>query len=298
MKALLHLRRVLNGFPARIQADNALLTLKSKSLRFLKLNGVEVTHGLAHVSRSQTHAERALGTLTRLLTKFHTAAPSTSLERLVEEATITMNKSPHEGLPPGVSPAEIHFSRAPISFLRTAAEGDVKGPKSVVDAMRAASAATHEALQFSVAAFMRRNKKESPTNYTRRLEVGDFALQKRSIFPSNAPKKLCFKVRVEGYQIVARIATNAFKCRNVITGSVKHLPGDMLIKLRGFDEQQLKQLINSMEIAESRNAASVGRRKTRSSVRNNDSSASTFVEVDLPQTKPPFEALCSVNFMQ
>ncbi|MEL6805811.1 MAG: integrase, partial [Bacteroidota bacterium] len=85
MKALLHLRRVLNGFPARIQADNALLTPKSKSLRFLKLNGVEVTHGLAHVSRSQTHAERALGTLTRLLTKFHTAAPSTSLERLVEE---------------------------------------------------------------------------------------------------------------------------------------------------------------------------------------------------------------------
>merc|ERR1712061_126132 len=67
LQALTHMRAVLCGFPRRIQVDNAMLTSKSDSLKFLKEHGVEVRHGLPYVSRCQAHAERAINTLTRLI---------------------------------------------------------------------------------------------------------------------------------------------------------------------------------------------------------------------------------------
>ena len=65
MKGIFNIRRLLNGFPARVIADNAIFTPRSASLAFLKENNVEVTHGMAYISRCQSHAERMIGTLTR-----------------------------------------------------------------------------------------------------------------------------------------------------------------------------------------------------------------------------------------
>ena len=77
----------------------------------------------------------------------------------------------------------------------------MKGPKLIVNAINTAGNAEQEALRFSVYSYLRRNKQDSPTNYGRRLRVGEFALKKRTVFPTGAPKKLCHKVRLDGFQI-------------------------------------------------------------------------------------------------
>ena len=88
LKGIFNIRRLLNGLPARVIADNAIFTPRSASLAFLKQNNVEITHGMAYISRCQSHAERMIGTLTRLVTKLHTDSPTTQFTRLVDEACI------------------------------------------------------------------------------------------------------------------------------------------------------------------------------------------------------------------
>ena len=162
-----------------------------------------------------------------------------------------------------MAPKDVHFVRPPTNFLRTAADESVKGPKLIVDAIKTARNAEREALRFSVHSYLRRNKQDSPTNYGRRLRVGEFALKKRTVFPTGAPKKLCHKIRLDGFQIISRIATNLFRCKSVMDGHEEMLPGDVLVKVKGYNEHSLRQLVESMEKAADRQTASVGKRHTR-----------------------------------
>ena len=266
MKGIFNIRRLLNSFPARMIADNAIFTPRSASLAFLKENNVEVTHGMAYISRCQSHAERMIGTLTRLVTKLHTDSPTTQFVRLVDEACIIINNSPSDGLPKGLTPKEIVFSRPTKSFLHIDAK-DEEGRRragAVSELMTSARRAERNVRHFKVSAFLKRQQTESPTNYTRRLRIGDFALKRRTSFPTGSAKKLCFKLNCDGFEIMSRVASNSYRVRSVMDGQTYIYPGDHLVKVRGYDNDSLKRLVTSMIVAAERNTASIGRRQTRS----------------------------------
>ena len=227
----MHTRRHLCAILPRIQSDNAIFTPKSHSLAFLKENGAEVTHGLPFVSRCQSQAERTIGKLMRLVTKFHTDSPSSSFEQIVEEATLMLNSYPTDGLPNGWTPRELMFTRPTRSFIHSRAEeADITtGPLSIRNAIKAARAAKGATLEHRVSTFLKTSKRNTATNYTRRLKPGDYVLRKRTNFPSNTPRKLCFKIKLDGYEIISCVATNAFKMKLVMTGLIETLAGDLLI---------------------------------------------------------------------
>ena len=104
----------------------------------------------------------------------------------------------------------------------------------------------------------------SPTHFARQLKVGDFCLKKRTSFHDSTPEKLSFKTRIDGFKVVSKVATNSFKVVSVISGLTEIHPGDLLIKLRGFDEPSLITLVNSMNSAADRGRARINRPNTRS----------------------------------
>ena len=297
--ALCHVRRSLSGFPKRVGADNALFQEKSKSTLFLKENGVKLMHGQAYVSRCQAVAERAISSLTRTLTKLNTDSPSTPFSTLVEEATLILNSTPHDGLPNGLSPKEVHFTNAPTSFLHLPTE-KLTGSGKVVETIRAARAAGREVLAHNVMTAVRRKEKESATNYTKKLQVDDLVLKKRTSFPSGAPVKLCWKVIVDAFKIVARVATNAFKVKSLTTGEQFHFPGDLLIKIRMTEDSAVK-LVKSMEDAVIRNrpkpdVETRARRLARARANDvNCANRQLFVEIKPKLPNAAFEEVCEFN---
>ena len=48
-----------------------------------------------------------------------------------------------------------------------------------------------------------------------------------------------------------RVATNSFRLVSVVTGVEEILPGDLLCKVKGFDEEGLRRLVEAMRKAES-----------------------------------------------
>ena len=158
------------------------------------------------------------------------------------------------------------FARPTRSFISARAkEANIAtGPSSIRNAIRTARVAEGAALEHRVRTFLKRNEKNSATNYTRRLKVGDFVLRKRTTFPSNSPRKLCFKIKIDGYEVLSRVATNAYKVKSVLTGQTETLAGDLCVKTTGYDAITLKKLVESMLIASERNTASIGRPTTRS----------------------------------
>ena len=248
------MRRHLCGFPSRVASDNAIFTSNSRSAAFLKECGVSLIHGHAYVSRCQSKAEKTIGTISRLITKYHTERPSTPFPRLLEEATLTYNSSPSDALPHGYAPRDLHFVRAPVSFLQTAADDVIDGvPRSLIDAVRAARISGRQALQHDVAAFLRRQQLRSPTNYSLRLRVGDLVLKKRSVWPAGTPKKLGYRIVIDAFRVTARVATNSFKCTSLIDGGEYVLPGDVLVRVRNQTEDSLRELVQRMEEAAERN---------------------------------------------
>ena len=295
LKALFHIRSHLNGFPSSLQMDNAIITSNSKCRAFLDSLGVEIRHGAPTVSRCQSHAERTIGTLTRLVTKFHTSSPSCPFEKLVCEATICINNSPADGLPDGRAPKDVHFCRPTSNFLRTAADEEIRGPKRVVDAIKAARIAERETLRFNVSSFLKRSKHASPTNYNRRLKVGDFALRKQTVFPTGSSRKLCFKIRTDGYEITHRVATNLFRCVSVMDGHTELLAGDVLVRVKDFSRERLIQLIRSMEAANERNTSSAGRRTTRRTNIRTANASPLFVSLGECKERFVFPDLADTN---
>ena len=115
--ALKGVRHRLVGLPRRLLVDNALINDGLATANFLRSHGVQVTHGLAYVSRCQSKVERCIGSFTRLLCKLHTQQPDADINMLVEEAALTMNSTPSESLGGRLS-MYISIPRHPTSFRR------------------------------------------------------------------------------------------------------------------------------------------------------------------------------------
>ena len=125
------------------------------------------------MSRCQAKVEKCIGTLSRLITKYHTENPSLPFEKLVLEAVLTHNSTPSDALPRGMTPRQVHFVRPPISFLKYANEREITGTRSVVDAIKAARVSGYETLRHNVRDFLKRKARWSPMDHSRKLRVGD-----------------------------------------------------------------------------------------------------------------------------
>ena len=168
---------------------------------------------------------------------------------------LAYNNTPHDSLPNGLSPREVHFSRAPRLFLHAEPEIDDAASSSIKAAMAAACAVGDDVLVHDVASYAKRQTKTSPTNYASRLQVGDLAIQKRTSFPAHIPRKLAFRVVIDAFEVTARVAINAFRVKSIITGNEQILVGDFLIKIRRMDQDALRALCQEMECVSTRNAS-------------------------------------------
>ena len=280
MRGIMKLRSRNAGLPRRISADNALLTPNSRSKTFLTENGVGIIHGLATVSRCQSLAERVISTVMRLVHKYMTAEPSISFTTAVEEAEIAYNSSPCEGLNGKLSPRSLHFSTPPSTFLRTAPLEDISGgPKSITDAVKAARLRGKDALLHEVAAFVRRQGLRSPTDAGRRIRCGDICLRKRTSWASNSPRKQGVRVVIDAFEVESRVATNSFRCRSLIDGSVAVMAGDVLVKLKNFTHQSARELCARMTAAMDRAATVPEPRLTRARARAAEQNSPENVDV-------------------
>ena len=261
----LEVRRQFSGFHKRVSVDNALLQVNSRARDFLEKNGVAILHGCPYISRDQSKAEKTIGTISRLVCKYHTDHPELTFPRLVEEAVLAYNSSPCKGLPDNVSPRDAHFVRAPSTFLHAAPEVDRKAPKSIKDAVDAARKIGASTLANDVAAFVRRQERRSPTNQSAKVRVGDLCLKKRTSFPANAPRKLAFKIIADAYEVKSKVGSNSYRVESLLTGEEAVLPGDHLIKTRNLSAVDLVELCKEIERVSIMNQQRPSKRLTRSS---------------------------------
>ena len=250
VEAFVALRDTLCGLPSRMFMDGAIATPNSKTLEFLKERGVEVIHGMPYVSRCQSKIERQIGSIMRLVCKIQTSEPTLPFHRILAEAIYVTNSTPSTGLAPRTTPKDVHFARAPSNFLHHVSTSNSGGGKT----MAAAKESSRRTLITDVERYVKRSKLASPTDYTRKLKVGQLCLRKRTVFPTSSPKKLCYKVVVQGYRIMSKVATNHFRVKSVIDGSETTLPGDLLIKVSTLTESELVELCNEMEAAAAKEA--------------------------------------------
>ena len=263
-RTILEIRRQLCGLPARISVDNALLRANSKAAKYLEANQIRTQHGLPFTSRCQSKAERAISSISRLFCKYASASPELTFSKLVEEAVLAYNSAPNESLPNRMAPRDVHFNRAPSTFTHAAPKLDSTTAPSIRKAIDAARKVGEDTLANDVAAFIRRKAKRSPTNYSARIHVGDLLLKRRSSFPANSPRKLAYKIVVDCFECVARIASNNFRCVSLVTGDEYCLSGDVLVKIRGHTRDSLVELCKEMERVSTKNATLASRRVTRS----------------------------------
>ena len=258
--AFADLRTTLCGFPEKIIMDNAIARNESQSWKFLKEHGVRILHGMPHVSRCQAKCERAIGTFTRTLCKLQTQYPRMSFERLTKESAMTMNSTPSDGLEPGKSPKDLHFTAPPSNFLQH------ENMRESKDYVQMAKQTSRDTLLHDIRRFLKKPSTSSPTDNSAKLRVDDLCLKKRTVFPTNSPKKLAYKVIIDAFKIKSRVATNAYVCESLITKNKLTLPGDQLIKLRGLNEEETIQLVRRMEDAATRErtATTAGGMRTRS----------------------------------
>ena len=245
--ALVDLKNQLCGFPSSFLCDNALLTSRSESLKFLKENGVRILHGLAYVSRCQSRCERTIGTLFRLICKLSTDQPTLPFHRLVSESTQIINSSPSDGLPQGLCPKDVFFNSPPSNFLMHQSMSSAKS-------RGVSKLASELTLKADVERFLKRRNDKSASDYSSRLKVGDLCLKKKMRFPNNVNKKLAFKLHIDCFKIMSRVGTNSFRCQSLRDGNNQVLPGDVLVRVKSLDEAGLLELCREMEKIASRNA--------------------------------------------
>ena len=259
LRVLICLRNKLCGLPRRVISDNALLTKHSKSLEYLRSNGTSVLHGVAFVSRCQSKAERAIGSISRLLAKFHTDSPKSTLTELLDSATMAYNSTPHSALPNGKSPRELHFVNPPPSFLDV-----TKRPEAVGGKLEAALRASDAVVEHEVAQYLQGKRRQSPTDHTSRLKIGQLVMKRRTTYATSSPKKFQFKRKIDGYRIIGKIATNCFKIKSIINGAEEIQAGDHLLKMALHDETSLKKLVHEMQVLSSACDAKCGPMSLRS----------------------------------
>ena len=229
------------GLPRRLFADNALLTPNSASALFCRENGVEIVHGLAYVSRSQAKIERQIQNVIRMICKLHTENESLPFQTIVEDAMFVLNSAPSDGLGGKLSPKDFFFANAPSNFPQ------VQTMNGNEDPVRKAREEGRKAVIQEVKRFMRNQIKESPSDYTNKLRPGTLVLKKRTSFPSSSPKKLAYKLTVQGFKVLRKVATNTFEVEEIRSKERSILPGDQLVKVSALNEEELKCLVDEME---------------------------------------------------
>ena len=105
------------------------------------------------------------------------------------------------------------------------------------------------------------------------LRVNDIVLKKKTSFRKNSPKKLQHHLVIDAYIIIGRIATNAFRVESLVTGEIKVMPGDSLVKLSGHDAESAKRLVARMEEVAMRGDGVYELPETRASARARGSTA-------------------------
>ena len=267
------LKNSIGGYPRFLQMDGAICKTNSATKALLESYGVKISHGTPGQSKHQARVERNIGTLTLLIKKLSTESPGATLQRLVDEAVLTINKSPHSALPPGISPNDLHFVRPPTGFpnLPNIIPTDgLRVAPSILQALTAARAASRLTMRLDVINYLKRQIYRSPTNHTAALRRKDLVLRKRTSFSPGSPKKFQFKVQMDGFEILAKIATNSYKIRSVLDGQIIFASGDHLIKVPNFTREDLVRLCNSFAEVADMNANDVNnpRAETRSSTRS------------------------------
>ena len=157
-----------------------------------------------------------------------------------------------DGLPDGLSLNNVHFARSPSTFPLHASADETR---SGGDALAAERLAGRRTVLHEVRQFLQCHQLSSPTDYTQKLKIGDLCLRQRTSFAASSPRKLQFKLKIEAYRVVSKVATNAFRVVSIISGDTCVLPGDVLIKVSALNEDKLSALCHEMEATAARNAA-------------------------------------------
>ena len=120
-----------------------------------------------------------------------------------------------------------------------------------------------------VVQFLKRQPYRSPRNLTAQLQLGDLVLKKKSIFLPSAPKKLQFKIAIQAFEVIGKLASNAFKVKDLKSGEISLLSGDVLIRVRGHTKASLLRLVQAMEDTAQLNQARADGAVTRSRTTRN-----------------------------
>ena len=254
--------------------DNVICKRHSKTKQFLEQNGVSISHGLPYNSLSQSKAERFINTLSRLICKLHTALPTANFQTIVAEATSIYNCSPHDSLPRNLAPRDLHYAQPAITFFNVDSTpiSGLSSKPNLLNALKVAREAGKETLMNDVRSFIRRQKFRSPRNLTSQLQIGDLCLKKQSTF-HNSAQKLQFKIDLQAFEIIGKLATNAFKVQNLSSGEIALLSGDVLIRVRGHTKASLLRLVQLMERKAEDNSARTDGPTTRSRSAQNASAS-------------------------
>ena len=110
-----------------------------------------------------------------------------------------------------------------------------------------ARAASEKTLLSDVKRFLKKRSKSSPTDYNKLLKVGTICLKKRTVFPTSAARKLCYKTLFKAFKVKSRVATNSYRCTDLQTDEEIIVPGDNLIKLSKLTEAEAIELCKGME---------------------------------------------------
>ena len=245
---ILHLNEIRKewaGFPRRIQMDRALCKSNTLSSQMLRQHGIELFHGMACVSRCQSKVERFIGSFVRLLLKLHDAASEKlPFSSLIDEARVCYNTTATDTLG-GRSPADLHFTRSNANLIDD--EGLPVGGipnlrKKWIPLWQSRVQAFDDVIKNDVRRFQQRRERENPLDFTSHLQIGDLCFKKRTSFLQHTPKKIQHRVDNDAYEIVAKLATNSFRCLSLRFGNYAILPGDHLIRTHLSREGVLKIL--------------------------------------------------------
>ena len=118
----------------------------------------------------------------------------------------------------------------------------------------------------------------SATDAGRRLRAGDYVMKKKSSFPRGAARKMCAKLVVDAFEITSRVATNAFRCKSVISGEETILSGDHLVRLRNYDRESVILLCREMERTQRNTDARAELPRTRARVRIDDNADNSDID--------------------
>jgi hypothetical protein len=233
-----------NGFPQRFQADSALFTEHALSTKLLKA-GVQIVHGLPSISRGQSAIERYNNTLMRSLIKMQTS--NHPLQNLVTPTAMHFNLTPNPTLG-NKTPCDMHFCQPRSTFVQLFIEiPEQRMPEqaaTIRDRQIIFMRLQKDHIQMSMDRFIKRKKADNPLGQYDLLQVGDLCLRKRTSFLRHAAIKTQFKLTINIYEIIERVATNAFRISDIKTRTdLRRGPSDPI----EIPTRKAMELLNNLE---------------------------------------------------